>query len=260
MSSRTGALEKNFSKNADRYPSGSTQYPHCIQYTFPDAAGYTLWDCAVARGTGTMFLSPTSSSTTSSTTSTTSSASSTTTIVVPTPTPSSSSTDVGAIVGGVVGGVAGIALIGLGIWFFMRRSNKKKAANGLHAAAAPAPAGYQSPPGGGPGGYGAAAAAPAMANHWVPPQPPSTGYVHPKDQSASMIKSFDSAYNPSIAPLSSAGSPPPQSPNGHMMVHNSHPGALAGQENRSISQQAGAPLPTELPTDLPDGEVRELAG
>ncbi|KAI0850198.1 hypothetical protein F5Y00DRAFT_43436 [Daldinia vernicosa] len=39
---------------------------------------------------------------------------------------SNSSTNVGAIAGGVVGGVAGLALIGLGIFFLIRHNNKKK--------------------------------------------------------------------------------------------------------------------------------------
>ncbi|KAK6955372.1 hypothetical protein Daesc_003007 [Daldinia eschscholtzii] len=39
---------------------------------------------------------------------------------------SKSSTNVGAIAGGVVGGVAGLALIGLGIFFLIRHNNKKK--------------------------------------------------------------------------------------------------------------------------------------
>ncbi|KAI0009305.1 hypothetical protein F4779DRAFT_378986 [Xylariaceae sp. FL0662B] len=59
---------------------------------------------------------------------------------------SSSSVDVGAIVGGVVGGIAGLALIGLCIFFLIRHFNKKKTQD--DAAAAPPPmesAGYQPP-------------------------------------------------------------------------------------------------------------------
>ncbi|KAI1873821.1 uncharacterized protein JN550_003090 [Neoarthrinium moseri] len=62
-----------------------------------------------------------------------------------------SSTNIGAIVGGAVGGVAVLALIGFGIWFLVRRSNKNKAAA---VAPPPGPAPYpqmqQSPPPGGP--------------------------------------------------------------------------------------------------------------
>ncbi|KAI1210644.1 uncharacterized protein F4807DRAFT_459484 [Annulohypoxylon truncatum] len=61
---------------------------------------------------------------------------------------SSKSTPVGAIVGGVVGGVAGLALIGLGIFFLIRhQSQKKKAAAAAAAAAATTPQMQQGPPG-----------------------------------------------------------------------------------------------------------------
>lgn len=35
-------------------------------------------------------------------------------------------TNVGAIVGGVIGGLAGLAIIGLAIWFYMQRSSRGK--------------------------------------------------------------------------------------------------------------------------------------
>ncbi|KAI1095434.1 hypothetical protein F5B19DRAFT_344475 [Rostrohypoxylon terebratum] len=47
---------------------------------------------------------------------------------------SKSSTPVGAIVGGVVGGVAGLALIGLGIFFLVRHLSQKKKADAAAAA------------------------------------------------------------------------------------------------------------------------------
>ncbi|KAL7624340.1 hypothetical protein AAE478_005902 [Parahypoxylon ruwenzoriense] len=66
---------------------------------------------------------------------------------------SASSTNVGAIVGGVVGGVAGLALIGLGIFFLILHTNNKK----RNAAAQPPAAQMMQAPGpngpSGPGGY-----------------------------------------------------------------------------------------------------------
>ncbi|KAK8925556.1 hypothetical protein VCV18_005985 [Metarhizium anisopliae] len=60
--------------------------------------------------------------TTSSTTST-----STTTTPPPPPPPNSTSTPVGAIVGGVIGGLAGLAILGLSAFMFLRRRRKKRA-------------------------------------------------------------------------------------------------------------------------------------
>ncbi|KAI1106742.1 hypothetical protein F4804DRAFT_299716, partial [Jackrogersella minutella] len=61
-----------------------------------------------------------------------------------------SSTNVGAIAGGVVGGVAGLALIGLGIFFLIRHNSKKS--KDAAAAAAGAPQMQQGPgTNGGPG-------------------------------------------------------------------------------------------------------------
>lgn len=42
----------------------------------------------------------------------------------------SSSTPVGAITGGVVGGVVGLALIGLAVWFFLRRRQQASELDG----------------------------------------------------------------------------------------------------------------------------------
>ncbi|KAI8963354.1 hypothetical protein F5Y11DRAFT_149327 [Daldinia sp. FL1419] len=68
---------------------------------------------------------------------------------------SGSSTNVGAIAGGVVGGVAGLALIGLGIFFLIRHNNKKK----QNITTQPAvPQMQQGGPGVPPGQPGAAAA------------------------------------------------------------------------------------------------------
>ncbi|KAI0426070.1 hypothetical protein F5Y09DRAFT_77462 [Xylaria sp. FL1042] len=79
-----------------------------------------------------------------------------------TPKQTKSSTPVGPIVGGVVGGVAGLALIGLGIFFIVRHNNKKRDA----AAAASAPPMQQTP------GAGGAAQPPPGA----PGYPPQQGY------------------------------------------------------------------------------------
>ncbi|KAI5864265.1 hypothetical protein GGS23DRAFT_595900 [Durotheca rogersii] len=80
---------------------------------------------------------------------------------------SGSSTNIGAIVGGVVGGVAGLALIGLGIFFLVRYSKKKDNAPpqqlALPMAQAPGP---DVPPG--PGGFQQ-----SYNPHYSQPYPPS---------------------------------------------------------------------------------------
>ncbi|KAI1388299.1 uncharacterized protein F4822DRAFT_241342 [Hypoxylon trugodes] len=85
----------------------------------------------------------------------------------------SSSTNVGAIAGGVVGGVAGLALIGVGI-FFLVRHNKKKKADAAAAAAA-------NPQMQGPGGPGSPpiAGAPGFPQQPQPPYNPHYSQQYP---------------------------------------------------------------------------------
>ncbi|KAI8955101.1 hypothetical protein F4801DRAFT_586975 [Xylaria longipes] len=64
-----------------------------------------------------------------------------------------SSTPVGPIVGGVVGGVAGLALIGLAIFFIVRHNNKKNAAATGQPMQQTAAAGGMAPPPAGAPGY-----------------------------------------------------------------------------------------------------------
>ncbi|KAI0121000.1 hypothetical protein BJ170DRAFT_688417 [Xylariales sp. AK1849] len=148
----------------------SAAYPYCITYLWSTTASpgavFTEFNCDASRFSGQYFLAASTPSTTSSSssTSTTRTTSATTTsslatassspAAVPIPSESSSSssgggssTNIGAIVGGVVGGVAVLALIGLGIWFFLR----KKKQNNTHVAAQEQPqmaqsTGYPSPP------------------------------------------------------------------------------------------------------------------
>ncbi|CAK7216023.1 hypothetical protein SCUCBS95973_002664 [Sporothrix curviconia] len=100
----------------------------------------------------------------------------------PTPAPAKKSSNTGAIAGGVVGGVAGLALIGLAIFFILRRQRKNSAMT--PAAGAPGAPGAAAPgaaPAAGPGGAplaGAAVAGAAVAGspgmqqvNTPPPQP-----------------------------------------------------------------------------------------
>ncbi|KAI0381508.1 hypothetical protein F5Y04DRAFT_62757 [Hypomontagnella monticulosa] len=91
---------------------------------------------------------------------------------------SASTTNVGAIAGGVVGGVAGLALIGLGIFFLVRHNKKKKAADGANPPAAQMqqniPPTGQVPPTGGAAGY-QPPYDPHMSQQY-PQQSPSPGY------------------------------------------------------------------------------------
>ena len=76
--------------------------------------------------TGPESSAPASSPTTATRTSTSTSPGSTTTTSLPDNNNGGSSTNVGAIAGGVVGGVVGLALIGLGVFFFLRRKQQEE--------------------------------------------------------------------------------------------------------------------------------------
>ncbi|KAK2018757.1 hypothetical protein LZ32DRAFT_643390 [Colletotrichum eremochloae] len=81
------------------------------------------------------------------------------TSTAPVPAPQPSSTPVGAIVGGVVGGVAVIALIGFGIWFFIRKKNHNGGAQAQQQQqqqqTQQPQMGYAQPPQGSPSQYAA---------------------------------------------------------------------------------------------------------
>ncbi|AEO64764.1 uncharacterized protein THITE_127746 [Thermothielavioides terrestris NRRL 8126] len=207
-----------------RYCSDS-DYPSCAVLKYADPTdslyGYTIPTCDTVHttrlfyfdtldATGRTTAPPTTSSSSSSTTNqpTTSSARPTQGFTSggdssgssnsPQPTAKSSSTPVGPIVGGVVGGVAGLALIGLLVFFLIRHKNKNSPPPPpVNPAMAPAP-GYMPPPGG-PGAY--------------PSQPP------PPDTAAGAPGAFDPRYSmakPAMAagvmpasPMTQPGSPPP---------------------------------------------------
>ncbi|KAI1449538.1 hypothetical protein F5Y02DRAFT_371983 [Annulohypoxylon stygium] len=138
---------------------------------------------------------------------------------------SKSSTPVGAIVGGVVGGVAGLALIGLGIFFLVRHLNQKKKADAAGGGGGTAPQMQQ----GGPPGAPAAGAYNAHYSQQYPSQPgsppgypPQTAYypdpskpggfvavpveVPDRNSSTSPVSQLDSVNRPASM------QPPPTSP------------------------------------------------
>ncbi|KAK4038389.1 hypothetical protein C8A01DRAFT_37633, partial [Parachaetomium inaequale] len=161
----SSAATKTFDKERTRYCSNS-DLPSCAVFSYADAsgslAGYTIPTCDSVSTTYTMYLLPrtassssrrTSSSKSSSKSSSESSGSSSSSSSPtgqdsggnPAPAetsadagaeaaPASSSTPVGPIVGGVVGGLAGLGLLGLGIFFLVRR-NKNPTSPSANAAA-----------------------------------------------------------------------------------------------------------------------------
>ncbi|KAK4245962.1 hypothetical protein C7999DRAFT_42574 [Corynascus novoguineensis] len=173
-----GCLPYKSSKATKTYDSDKTLYcsnsdlPSCAVFSYADKtgsiAGYTIHTCDSVSTTYTMFFRPTDTSSSSRSTTTSESLSESpesTTGSSPTGTDSDSSpaetsgdsdsdsdssTPVGPIVGGVVGGVAALALIGLGVFFLVRRKKQ----NGPNPAGLQGgPTGFMGGPPGGPSGY-----------------------------------------------------------------------------------------------------------
>ncbi|GAB1314137.1 Carcinoembryonic antigen-related cell adhesion molecule 1 [Madurella fahalii] len=208
---------------------GQERYPHCITHKYQDDVmiGYTVLGCAVAAGTGKVWLTPTttmdiSSDTSTSSTSfnsdsTTDSGSSSTAPTssdLPPPVQDSSSSSsspssnmpIGAIVGGVVGGLAAIALIILGTWALIRHNNneRKKAAEAAAIAAVQQQSPHQPPP-----------PAPAPAPSPMDPrmsqmtQVPVQGYYGPNKVASGQYSI--AASSPTMTSFSPPHSPPPPS-------------------------------------------------
>ncbi|KXX79021.1 hypothetical protein MMYC01_204449 [Madurella mycetomatis] len=223
---------------------GQEQYPHCITHEYQDdiMAGYTVLGCAVAAGTGRVWVTPTTTLETSSdistpstsfvsdpTTDSGSTGPSSTDLAPPPPPPaqdssssSSSSAPVGAIVGGVVGGLAALGLIVLGTWALIRHNNnqKKRAAEAAAIAAVQQQSPHQPPP-------TAPAPAPSPMNPRMSQmtQVPMQGYYDPTKVasgqysmavSSPTLTNFSPPHSPAppsgVYPMSEGGppSPPPQ--------------------------------------------------
>ncbi|KAK4233911.1 hypothetical protein C8A03DRAFT_19098 [Achaetomium macrosporum] len=304
------ARSSTLNMDRTRYCSDSDK-PSCavLQYADPTntLSGYTIPTCDTVATTHIFYFSAldtrsttrTSSSTLALTTSTsdetTSSSSSSsssgitqaattrdrTNTSTATPDAESSSTPVGPIVGGVVGGVAALGLIGLGVFFLLRRKNQ-----GLASPMAP-PSGpaYMPPPGQGPypnqtpppnmagmhhapGAYDPhySMVKPPMATMVSPMQPPP---MSPDPMGISPSHSPAPAYHtqmqamapppghmamgstPSPPPHHSmGGTPPPQGPFPPNGPYVPYPGPKQQQA------QFGA---VELPTQRGDGQVHELS-
>ncbi|GJC82534.1 hypothetical protein ColLi_05372 [Colletotrichum liriopes] len=158
----------------------NTARPYCNTISFaPNIFDY--W-CNTAENSTPQVASTTSVS--STTTISTDEETSTLPAPVP-PINDKSSTPIGAIVGGVVGGVAVIALIGLGIWFLIRKKKQN-------------PQGQQPPP----------MSQPHMSYAQPPPPPQGSPPQH------AAITHTQSFYDPKFAgqngyPQSFGGTPPP---------------------------------------------------
>ncbi|KAH8890033.1 hypothetical protein GQ53DRAFT_179664 [Thozetella sp. PMI_491] len=237
---------------------GQSSAPFCATITYADFKGYSAFLCSAKKTVEAAYVNPTSipssstpttttqppTTTSSSSTSTSFSSTSTSTTPSPTPAPDSgSSTPVGAIAGGVVGGVAVLALVAFGIWWIMRKSKKDKAANAPPAPApapapGPAPMGAYSPAPGYDGQHMQMAQQqqPYPQQHHYPPQGAPI-YNPAQDPRASIAKPYDGSYTSGYG--SNPSSPPPPHTPG--------------------SPSPPYQFPTELSTDRPDREVRELA-
>ncbi len=264
--------------------SNNSDYPSCMRHIFADSTyfGYTLVGCGRTSGSDLVYFQSTTSSTSSSsstsTTTTSSTSAATTTPPAATtstaPADSGSSTPIGPIVGGVVGGVAALGLIGLGIFFIVRKSGRQSPTPPPPPTTAPAA----------PGGYGSP---PQMAQGY----PPSQGFVPPAeaDSRASMVKpsygTTMSSYDPqamSVQNISPPHSPPTQDPRfqwyGNTLSQQEVPLVAAGYPHagqpspppgsqhafsqNGMDYQSG-PVPAtyaELDVNRPDRELRELSG
>jgi hypothetical protein len=196
------------STNKNDLYCSETAYPSCLIHSYASDdnggfSGYTLWDCATNAGrTDTVYYLP-SKSTTSSSASSPTTSSDTTSQSTPTtlagtitpvtstdgavasvtgtagtgsndpPEPKKKSSHTGAIVGGVVGGVAGLAILGVGLWFLLRKKKQPAAA----PTAAPTTNAAVAPGAGTPG-------APAFADPNYPTQPgqPQMAQQQPQGQ------------------------------------------------------------------------------
>ncbi|KAL1842692.1 hypothetical protein VTJ49DRAFT_4471 [Mycothermus thermophilus] len=244
----------------------SSKYPVCIQYVFqdPDHHGYIWWGCDSVLATREVWVSATN-------------APSSTPPPPPPPPPPDDPTPVGAIVGGVIGGVAGLALISLAVWYLWRRNRKRKAAaaqeleeknrqDELERQQSSA----QDPliPGVSPAAGGAAAynqRSSIAKSPGTPGSPPTPGYgPSPSsggaDHQEYIPTGLGAAYGPHPPP---PGWSPSQSPPGYPWPQSPAQPTYPGQPVYGNPVQKPQPqprAPSELPTERPDGELRELQG
>jgi hypothetical protein len=299
--------------------------PACAVFSYADPSGslsgFTIPTCDTAETTYTMYFTPTGgSSSTRETSATEDSESSTEAAAEPSSEPSTpsedddgnqspaetsatagsdpetsaevSSTPVGPIVGGVIGGVAALGLLGLGIFFLVRRKNKNTASPGMTAAHAGPPGGpgYMGGPPGGPHGlpgYGNQAPPPEMAgmtgayDHYSmakPPASPVHSMHHPHQSPPGQMPSPHMNVSPSGSPAPAypqhmqggMGTPPPQQQyhQQQQQPYNMGPTPPPPQNgNGGFVPYPGPPMPmqqqqhaaVELPTQRGDGQVHELS-
>ncbi|KAK3305114.1 uncharacterized protein B0T15DRAFT_188770 [Chaetomium strumarium] len=200
-----------------------------------------------------------------------------------TPAAASSSTPVGPIVGGVVGGVAGLGLLGLGVFFLLRRKKQDPAS----PMAPPGGPVYMPPPGQGP--YPNQPSPPNMASMPGTPGAFDPRYSMVKPPMATTVSSMQGSHmSPDPMGISPANSP---SPVYHTQMHAMAP--IPGQMGMGTpspppphhSMGGGTPPPqghfapqngpyvpypgpqkqephfgaAELPTQRGDGQVHELS-
>ncbi|OTB05437.1 hypothetical protein M426DRAFT_140061 [Hypoxylon sp. CI-4A] len=171
------------------------------------------------------------------------------------PEPKKSSTNIGAIVGGVVGGVAGLALIGLGIFFLVRHNQKKKQAAAAAAAGGapgqpPAPQMQQGP---GPNGPPVAAAAgyPHYSQQYSPQLQQQQGYysdpskpggftsvaptvIPDRNDSTSPVSQFTDNRMSTASPTSTVNSGWPQQQQQQPGVVGGYPGPQQQQQQQGV--------------------------
>ncbi|KAK4098365.1 hypothetical protein N658DRAFT_221162 [Parathielavia hyrcaniae] len=221
----SSAIARTINTERTRHCSDSRS-PSCATLIYADPtntylSGYTIPICARVETTYEIYWSPTdalsstrsstrrtttasesedtSEETSEETSSTTGGATGTratttaTTTSDPDPPVAESSTPIGPIVGGVVGGVAALGLLGLAIFFLIRRKKKIDAASvPTNPAAGPAPPGFMPPPGQPGGPY----------SH-QPPPPNMAGMPHSPG-------AFDPHYSMMMKPPGATGLDPMQ--------------------------------------------------
>ncbi|KAK3898359.1 hypothetical protein C8A05DRAFT_38055 [Staphylotrichum tortipilum] len=275
-----------------RYCSES-DYPYCAVLRYADPtnslSGFTIPTCDTVSTTYSFFFKALTASsettrepsTTGRTTQTSSTAATSSTVAPPPP--AGSSTPIGPIVGGVVGGIAGLALLGLGIFFLMRRNKQPSPPAPAAAAAAIPPAPYpptQPPMGMAPGppstfdpAYSMSAKPPALYGG-VPLTP---GAVSPGGSPPPVYQPQMQAMG--VVPGMGMGTPPPHGmgmatpPPQHMMAtpppqhgmgtpppqQGGYYAPYPGQQQAPQGYPQQQPAAVELPTQRGDGQVHELS-
>ncbi|KAK4183995.1 hypothetical protein QBC35DRAFT_466845 [Podospora australis] len=219
----------------------NTALSYCNVLTYVDKPGQSLIGCNPAQYAAAVYATPTSTTSTSSTSSDP--------VVSTTSTSSDTGADIGAIVGGVIGGILLLAvIIGLLVWFILRRKKKKTAAAQDPMAALNSPA-AMSP----------MASPPVLENSMA-----STGPFDPRNSVFKPAYGGGGQVSPGISP--GFGGPPPVynrfSPYGEGEGHGRQERQISEVEATEARMTRTPGQPAEMGTDgasgRPRGDVYEM--